>query len=194
MKMVDLWLIYRCQRGDPEAYAWLYRRHYRTVFRTALHLVRDRALAEDITQEAFVTAFGGIGQLRSPAAFRTWLYRLVVSRTTRFLRSEGGARRPLSLDLMPELDGPLDPAAAAAEAEELRELRAAIRALPEEFRLPVVLHYFSGLSVAEVARVLEIPPGTVKSRLYHARGRLARLLKGEAGAGQHESAAKEISL
>lgn len=177
MVIQELWLIHRSQQGDTAAFASLYERYYRTVFRTALYLVRDSGLAEDITQEAFITAFKEITRLRTPAAFRTWLYRLVVSRTTRALRNEGRPRS-VSLDLLPESQVPadLDPAKTVEDDEEVSILRTAIAELPVDLRLVVLLHYFSGLRVAEVGQVLGIPAGTVKSRLYTARCRLAAAL------------------
>jgi RNA polymerase sigma-70 factor (ECF subfamily) len=188
----DLWLIFQCQRGNAAAFAALYERHRNNVFRTALHLVRDRALAEDITQEAFISVFQEIGRLRTPGAFRTWLYRIVVSRATRLLRSEGGERRPLSLSLLPDREGlnALDPATIAADEVEVADLRRAIAALPEELRLVVLLHYYAELPVAEVSKVLGIPAGTVKSRLYTARERLAAALTSD----RHPLVAKEMSL
>lgn len=188
--MEDLWLVYRCRQGDPDAFAALYRKFSRTVYRTALQLVREPGLAEDITQEAFVTAFVEIARLKTPAAFRTWLYRIVVSRATRLLRREGGERRPLSLDLLPERGEGADPAEEAAKADQLAELRQAIAGLDEEHRLAVMLHYYSGLSVGEVAAVLEIPAGTVKSRLFAARRKLAAALS--SGDGQ-AALRKELS-
>lgn len=183
--MEDLWLIFRCQRGNQEAFAALYDRYHLRVFRTALHLVRDPSLAEDITQEVFIAVFREVHNLRTPAAFRTWLYRLVVSKTSRALRGAGGDRRPLSLEGMPEPQLPASPEASGAviDREEAAALREAIAALPDDLRVTVLLHYYSGLRVAEVAQVLEIPAGTVKSRLHAARTRLAAAL-GEEPSGR----------
>ncbi|HEY3363463.1 MAG TPA: sigma-70 family RNA polymerase sigma factor [Symbiobacteriaceae bacterium] len=191
--MQDLWLIYRCRHGDTDAFGALYQRHCRSVYRTALNLVRDPTIAEDITQEAFATAFHQIGSLRSAGAFRTWLYRIVVSRATRFLRAEGGERRPLSLEILPEGQSPVtqDPMAAAADLDELAALRRAVLHLEDDLRLPVLLHYYSGLPLAEVAAILAIPRGTVKSRLYTARRRLAVALGATV---QSAAEAKELSI
>jgi RNA polymerase sigma-70 factor, ECF subfamily len=178
MYVDDLWLVYRCRQGDPDAFAALYQRHVRRVYRTALHLVREPGLAEDITQEAFMTAFAEIANLKSPGALRTWLYRIVVTRATRLLRREGGERRPLSLELLPESCDDHDPAAATVAHDEATELRAAIAALDDDHRLPVLLHYYSDLGIGEIAAVLAIPAGTVKSRLFTARRRLAERLAG----------------
>lgn len=172
--MHDLWLIHRCQRGDHEAFAALYDRYQQRVFRTAIHLVRDEALAEDITQEVFISVFQEIQRLRTPAAFRTWLYRLVISKTSRALRGQGGDRRPLSVELLQE-QHPLgsEEQASAADPAELAALRDALVNLPNDLRHPILLYYYAGLRVTEVAAVLQIPPGTVKSRLHAARTRLA---------------------
>ena len=193
--MHDMWLIHRCQRGDHEAFAALYDRHHQRAFRTALHLVRDPALAEDITQEVFIAVFQEIHRLRTPAAFRTWLYRLIVSKTSRLLRVDGGKRRPLSFDLVQEQqaqgagvfrDGTHGGASGAdgtgdrADPAELVALRLALADLPEDLRLTVLLHYYAGLRVADVAAVLQIPAGTVKSRLHTARARLAASLDPDA--------------
>ncbi|HWI63533.1 MAG TPA: sigma-70 family RNA polymerase sigma factor [Symbiobacteriaceae bacterium] len=191
--MEDLWLVYRCRQGDPEAFAQLYQRYARKVYRTALQLVHRKDLAEDITQEAFMTAFQEIHRLRTPAAFRTWLYRILVSRATRLLRQEGGARRPLSLESLPDpvAAGQADLAEAAADLDQLAELREAIDGLDEDLRLTVLLHYYTGLPVSEVAAALAVPPGTVKSRLFTARRRLAEALA--AGTGR-TALRKELSV
>lgn len=174
----DLWLIYECQRGNPDAYAKLYDKYHLKVFRTALHLVREKALAEDITQEVFISVFQKVKDLKNPSAFKTWLYRIAVSKVSHLIRDNGGIERNLPLEYIEEdKHASSDCLLEVVDRTEADALRTAIHCLPDELRLPVLLHYFSDLSIKEVARVLEIPPGTVKSRLFTARARLASALE-----------------
>ncbi len=154
-------------------------RHYSTmVFSLAARLVGPTE-AEDVVQETFLRAYHGLGNFRGESSLKTWLYAIALNRARarhgtlgrlRAIFTPGRARED---DPFASLDDAADPGSTPEENAVLKErrtrLRAAIRALPEEFRAAVLLRDLEGLSYDEVAQVLSIPIGTVRSRL--ARGR-----------------------
>lgn len=161
-------LIWRCQRRDLAAFEALYRQYSPLALRTAFLFTRSRPEAEEAVQEAFIQVWRRIETLRDPAAYRSWFYRIL-------LHAAHQARRqpvtvPLELDKHDQADptSPV-PAELAEHWEELQELRRALAQLPNLHRAPLILRYYSKLSDLEIAKVLDIPVGTVKSRLYNAR-------------------------
>ena len=173
--MNDETLVRRLQAGDREAFDVLYERYRNEVYRTACLITGSRADGEDLTQEAFVTALGAIGSLRDPARFRHWLLRLLTRAAWKYCRK---ARREAPVEAV--LDGAAEDALSAClRSETQRQLYAAVAALDEKRRTVVVLHYFQDLPVREIARILEVTEGTVKSRLYSARRHLRQALTEE---------------
>jgi len=154
-------------RDDDELVARLLEEHER-AYRAAWLVLRDRQLAEDAVQEAFLRVWRFRGSLPEGDAIRPWLYRVVVNTAISALRTERlrTEREPLA-DSRPEGDDPLD-ALAVAEA---------LANLPEQLRIPVVLRYWVGLSEKEIATAIARRPGTVKSRLHEARTRLSGELR-----------------
>lgn len=135
-----------------------------TMYRVSSTLLRRPPDRHDAIQSALVHAFEHRARLRDPARFDAWLLRILVNECYTLLRKN---RRLVLAEAMPEAVQPSpDPF-----------LRDAIMALPEHVRLPFVLHYAEGLHIAEVAQVLRIPPGTVKSRLSRARTLLQKALE-----------------
>lgn len=163
-------LIRRCQAGEEAAFSALFQQHARKVFQTAYLITGDRAVAEDVMQEAFVQTFRSIGALRAPAAFSAWLYRTVVRQARRVAGRERLQRGTALLDFEPAVDDHQDQAV-------LRQmLWEAIGHLPEQMRIVVVFHYYHDRSVTEIAALMEAPEGTVKSWLHRARTQLGRLI------------------
>lgn len=166
------------QSGDERALSELYRRHSPGALKAAYLLTNSRTLAEDVLHESFIQVIRKIHTLRDPARFRPWLYRILTHSANSALR-RGFWRRWLSLDLSSH-DKPdrLTPETSErlVTAEEEQELREAIRQLKPAHRTPLVLFYFNGLSEQEIAEALDLPTGTVKSRLYRARQRLHQML------------------
>lgn len=157
-----------------EAFGELVRRFQDLAYGYAYALLGDPHLAQDAAQEAFLTAYRNLGQLRAAGAFPGWLRCIVRTHCRRFTRGIRPAITPLdALDTV--VDGArsdTDPTA-AAEAGELRDaLAALIRALPERERTATVLFYVAGYDQADVARFLGVPVTTVKKRLQAARKRL----------------------
>uniref|UniRef100_A0A7C2NWJ2 RNA polymerase sigma factor n=1 Tax=Schlesneria paludicola TaxID=360056 RepID=A0A7C2NWJ2_9PLAN len=146
--------------------------HYQLVYRYVYRLCGDAVEAEDLTQHTFLTAQAKRDQLRDAAAARGWL--CTIARHA-FLRSRRPSQRPLPL-----LDG-VEPWTEPAAPEEIdREaLQAALDGLPEEFRTPVILFYFEEFSYKDIADQLQVPLGTVMSRLSRAKAHLREKLADE---------------
>jgi len=148
--------------------------HHQPVFRYAYRLTGSVPEAEDLTQEVFLTAQKRISQLRQPEKVQAWLFRILRNC---FLKSrQRRARRPLALtDLA--LDANLLPAQTpAADQIDRRELQEALNQLPDQARVILTMFYFENLSYREIAEELEVPIGTVMSRLSRAKGHLRRRL------------------
>lgn len=159
-------IVARARKGDPRAYEELVGRFQDMTVGYAYALLGDWQDAEDAAQEAFISAWIGLLQLREASAFPGWFRRIVYSQAQRRLRLNGP---PLvSLDQVGELalrDGENQPEATATT----EALARALEALPAAQREVAVLHYMNDYRQREIAAFLEIPLGTVKSRLYHAR-------------------------
>jgi RNA polymerase sigma-70 factor, ECF subfamily len=162
----------RAQGGDVDAFEELVRSYQADVWRFAYHLTRDRALADDVTQEAFIRAFRFLGSYRGDAKFTSWLFRIARNCGMDALR----ARKANALREQP-LPAPVtDPVSRA-------ELAAALEAVSEDHREPFLLIEVFGLSYQEAADVLQVKVGTVKSRMHRARLSLAQALTEEEDAG-----------
>jgi RNA polymerase sigma-70 factor (ECF subfamily) len=171
-------LVQRARQGDQVAFAALVSRHQRYVYNLAYRLLRDAQEAEDLTQEAFLRAWRGLPEYRGAAKYTTWLYRIVTNLCYNRLP---GLRRQLGEDDAEALERIAAPERETPRAQvEIRERRAhiqtAIEALPDKYRLVVTLFYLQEQSYQEIADVLDLPLGTVKTHLYRARERLKRAL------------------
>jgi RNA polymerase sigma-70 factor (ECF subfamily) len=157
-------LVEQAQAGDRDAYEQLARGAARSLFLVASRILRDTDAAEDATQQALVSIWRDIGSLRDPDRFDAWAYRLVV----RACRTVGRRERRLGIaivDLSETIAAVHDQIAEVAIRDELGR---AFDALSQDHRAVVVLHHLVGLSLAEIADILDIPYGTVGSRLHHA--------------------------
>ena len=162
-------------RGDDDALGVLYDRFGRLAFRLAFRILRDRALAEDAVQEAFLAVWRSADAYkRERAKPSTWILTVVHRRAVDIVRREQ-SRRGEPLEVAPETSaGPAD------EDAVLRDRRAAVQAalteLPGEQRQALELAYYGGLTQSELAERLGVPLGTVKSRMFAGLGRLRELL------------------
>jgi RNA polymerase sigma-70 factor (ECF subfamily) len=186
----DAALAARIAARDVEAVRLLMTRHNQRLLRTARAVLRDRAEAEDALQEAYLKAFRGISEFRGEASLTTWLTRIVLNEALARRRSQ--LRRAKALDqsgavdletyrsrLAAGSDMARSPEAETARKEISRLLERALAELPPNFRLVFVMREIEGLSVEETAETLEIPAGTVKTRLLRAKERLRRALDPE---------------
>ncbi len=172
-------LIRRCQRGDRLAIEVLIRRHQHYVYRLCYLVMRNEQDAEDMTQETFIRAFRALPryEIRPGTSFEAWLYRISVNACRSRLR-----RRWYQVLPWPEPEPQMvaapekQPERLAMQGEQRDWVLAAIDTLGEKHRLVVFLRYYAGLSNEEIAQALDIPSGTVRSRLHIARHRLRELL------------------
>lgn len=146
--------------------------HYVELYRFAFRLSGSRSDAEDITQQAFMTAHEKLDQLRDPQFARPWLFAIVRNAFLKTWR-QSERHRPLSIE---EIGEPVDKS--ADEIPELtgKELTALLEELPDEFRIPLVLFYFEDMSYREIAESLEVPVGTIMSRLSRGKTHLRQRL------------------
>lgn len=165
----DADLMRRHQAGDPDAFGELFRRHKDRMWAVALRTARDPEVAADAVQDGFINAFRRADSFRGDAAVTTWLHRIVVNACLDRLRRI----KPTSdLD---DID-PADHRDHHTSVEVRLDVRAALDRLPEGQRMALILVDMQGLSVVEAADVLEVAPGTVKSRCARGRSAMAELL------------------
>jgi RNA polymerase sigma factor (sigma-70 family) len=182
---VEAELVSRARRGDADAYAALVAAHQQMTFRTAYLVLGDAAEAEDAAQEALVRAYRALERFRDGEPFRPWLLRIAVN-AARNKRRAAGRRAGLKLRIeasMPRDAHAPSPEAAVVAAEERRRLLDAVNALAPDDRLVVGARYFLDLPLEEIATLAGVPTGTVKSRLFRARARLAQALAGTEESG-----------
>jgi RNA polymerase sigma-70 factor (ECF subfamily) len=171
----DVPLLRRIGRGDEDAMAAFYREHGRVVLAQVLLVAGERVLAEEILQDTMLAVWRGAGSFRGESSARSWVIAIARRQTRDRLRG----RRLRVVDDAFLADQPGSgpgPEITALDRAELAEVRGAIRELSPPHREVLGLVFGSGLSLAEVAGVLEIPVGTVKSRLTAARAALTRIL------------------
>lgn len=172
-------LLDAARRGDREAMEALFRLYVDRSVRLAYLIIRDWAAAEDTVQEAFIRAFRSLHTIRDDGAFGPWFTKIVVNRARTAVQ-----RRRYTLP-MDTAEGMVSAGRSPEEAALLKEGRDAlwdaVIALDQKYRLPIQLKYFTELSEAETAAVLDLPLSTVKSRLYVARQQLKKALAGVTG-------------
>lgn len=165
--------------GDPDAFGELVRRHRDRLWAVALRTLGDREEAADAVQDALVSAFRAAHTFRGRSAVTTWLYRITVNACLdRARRTASRKTAPVDdADRLDQLMEPHESAEAPAERQDLhRELLGALATLPVEQRAALVLVDMEAYPVAEAARILDVPTGTVKSRCARGRARLLPLL------------------
>ena len=171
----DAGLLRRIGQGDEDAMASFYREHGRAVFAQVLLVVGERVLAEEIVQDTMLAVWNGAGSFRGDSSVRSWVIGIARRRTRDRLR--GHRLRIVDDAVLSSQPGPgPGPEVMALDRAELAEVRAAIRSLAPAHREVLGLAFGCGLSLPEVAGVLEVPVGTVKSRLAAARTALNRAL------------------
>ncbi len=161
------------QRGSAAALEQLFRRHWPRAYRAALLVVGDAAAAEDIAQESFLAAVRALDRFDRRRPFGPWLHRIVVNRAIDWARARS-LRRELAAD-----DAPEPAAAERDDPEHARVLAAALTALGAEQRAVIVLRYLLDYTPGEIAELLELPRGTVNSRLRRGLDQLEEALRGE---------------
>ncbi|HEX5092512.1 MAG TPA: RNA polymerase sigma factor RpoE [Burkholderiales bacterium] len=183
---VDRQLVERAQRGDKRAFGLLVEKYQRKLGRLLARFIRDPAEVEDVTQEAFIKAYRALPGFRGDSAFYTWLYRIGINTAKNYLMALG-RRAPTSTEVeAEEAEGFEDgeqlrdintPENVLMSAEIARTVNATIEELPEELRTAIQLREIEGMSYEDIARVMECPIGTVRSRIFRAREAIAERLR-----------------
>ncbi len=177
-------------RGDQKTYEDIVDRYKDRIFQLAAWQV-GHSQAEDLAQDIFVEVFRSAHTFRGRSSFSTWLYSVAKNVCRKYLRkrSAGPARltlvEPEVLESLPDLRA--NTARDAQTKESQARVRRAVRELPEEHRTTLMLREWEGLSYQEIAEILEIPVGTVRSRLHNARLMLAKKLEDDYEGTQHHA-------
>ncbi len=175
-------LIRRATYGDQEAFRQLWENHHAVAMACALRLCQQRAMAEEITQGAFLLAWRGLPRFRDGSPFRPWLMRILYRHALDVMEKQRSYLQPLSSGENVEIEGhtcsdsSIDPQEQVALRD---EVRLALKKLSIDQRRVIALRYGADLTESDIAEVLGWPVGTVKSRLNRARERLRILLMDE---------------
>ena len=179
-------LVRRFNSGDTEAYSELVLRYQDRIFTLCLRWMRDRQVAEEVAQDVFIAAFRALPRFRGDAKFSTWLFRIAVNhcKNRRLYKRRRRHDQHEPLEGQPREDGPerqlpsADPGTDRAlhRSEASSILQEALEHMDESYRTILVLRDIQGLPYEEISDILDLPRGTVKSRLHRARAQLARTL------------------
>ncbi len=182
-------LVLRARSGDERAFRTLVERYQKKVYAVAVGMVKDREEAMDVVQEAFVKVHRSLDSFKADATFYTWLYRITVNVCIDVIRRRGAMRSDsvefderVGHDLAEANLGAVssqlgsNPERSALQREVGEKIQAALEQIPEKHRAILLLRELDGLSYEELSQVLEIPKGTVMSRLFHARAKVQKLL------------------
>jgi RNA polymerase sigma-70 factor (ECF subfamily) len=183
---IDQQLVERAQLGDKHAFGLLVSKYQRKLGRLLARFIRDPGEVEDVTQEAFVKAYRALPSLRGDSAFYTWLYRIGINTAKNYLVSTG-RRVPTSTTHDAE------EAEAYDDSEQLRDFNTpenllmskqvaqtvnqSMERLPEELRVAITLREIEGMSYEDIAKIMDCPIGTVRSRIFRAREAIADQLR-----------------
>ena len=175
---IDRQLVERAQRGDKQAFSLLVEKYQRKLARLLSRFIRDPAEVEDVTQEAFIKAYRALPAFRGDSAFYTWLYRIGINTAKNYLMAMG-RRAPTSTEIEAE------DAEGFEEGEQLRDINtpesllmsneiaetvnSTIEQLPEELRTAIQMREIDGMSYEDIAKAMDCPIGTVRSRIFRAR-------------------------
>lgn len=170
------------KRGDTDAFGLLVTRHQTAVYRMVYRMVRDADDARELTQEAMVRAWLNLSRFRGDAPFAGWLSRIALYLTLNHLRQQKKYVRPADEDQHDSVignsrDPEADPLVTLLDDEARRALEVALSELPLQFRLPLLLRVYEEYSYEEIAESLSLPIGTVMSRLFRARERVAQRVR-----------------
>ena len=173
----DQEIVVRIQHGSLEALGFIYDRHRVLVYRTAMGICNDPETAADLLQDVFLRLFRFADRIDVARPLEPWLYRMTANLAYTWVKRHQRWMRPLE-DIGEWLAGSkkLSPQNAAESLEEAQRVQQAIACLPLRQRVVVVLYYLNDLSLLEIAEILEIPEGTVKSRLHYGREALRKQL------------------
>ena len=185
----DLTLVKRVRGGDQRAFKLLVERYQRKVYAVALGMLKNREDAMDVSQEAFVKVYKYLDHFKGDSSFYTWLYRITVNICIDVMRRKGSSGgqmeefdESIATDLGEARIGALgsrlgtNPQKSALRRELAEKIQEALATVPEKHRAILLLREVEGMSYEDLSRTLEIPKGTVMSRLFHARAKVQKIL------------------
>ncbi|HYO52202.1 sigma-70 family RNA polymerase sigma factor [Archangium sp.] len=185
----DLTLVKRVRGGDQRAFKLLVERYQRKVYAVALGMLKDKEEAMDVSQEAFVKVYKYLDHFKGDSSFYTWLYRITVNICIDVMRRKGASGgeteefdESVITDLSEARIGALgsrlgtNPQKSALRRELAEKIQEALAAVPEKHRAILLLREIEGMSYEDLSRTLDIPKGTVMSRLFHARAKVQKIL------------------
>jgi RNA polymerase sigma-70 factor (ECF subfamily) len=172
--VTDAYLVQRAQEGYLDAFSELVSRHSARTYRVALRLLGNSHDAEDVAQDALVTAWQELPRFKADASFSTWLYRIVTTKAlNRITRGQRVESTPLPAEPTDTASGPYQQTQSAHAAD---AVTAAVAALPPARRVAIVLYHFENLPIEEIARITGSTTAAVRSHLYRARRTLSTAL------------------
>ncbi len=189
-ELYETQIIELCKRGDRSAFNELVRRHHRKIFNLCFRILGNRHEAEDVAQDVFVTAFRAIRSFRGDSALSTWLHRVAVNncknrlkylKRRKYFQTESmdatydDGESEMTREFKDE--GEDSPEDTRERTELSREIQGAIDRLDEDYRVVIVLRDVQGFSYQEIAEILDLKEGTVKSRIHRARSELQQKLR-----------------
>jgi RNA polymerase sigma-70 factor (ECF subfamily) len=185
----DLTLVKRVREGDQRAFKLLVERYERKVFAVAYGMLKDKEESRDVAQESFIKVYKYLDHFKGDSSFYTWLYRITVNICIDVLRKRNALKgEQVEFDETVEMDsaeaniGALgsqlgtNPQRSILRKELAAKIDEALQAVPEKHRAILLLREVEGMSYDDLARTLEIPKGTVMSRLFHARAKVQKIL------------------
>jgi RNA polymerase sigma-70 factor (ECF subfamily) len=183
---IDQQLVERAQRGEKHAFELLVSKYQRKLARLLSRFIRDPTEVEDVTQEAFIKAYRALPSFRGDSAFYTWLYRIGINTAKNYLVAMG-RRAPTTTDIdseeaegfddgdhLRDLNTPENEMMSRQVAETVNQT---LEELPEELRTAITLREIEGLSYEDIAKIMDCPIGTVRSRIFRAREAIAERLR-----------------
>ncbi len=183
---IDRQLVARAQGGDKQAFNLLVEKYQRKLARLLSRFIPDPAEVEDVTQEAFIKAYRALPAFRGDSAFYTWLYRIGINTAKNYLMAMG-RRAPTSTEVEAEEAEGFDegeqlrdintPESALLTSEIAETVNKTIEQLPEELRTAIQMREIEGMSYEDIAKAMDCPIGTVRSRIFRAREAIAEQLR-----------------
>jgi RNA polymerase sigma-70 factor (ECF subfamily) len=168
-------MVEAAKKGDKKAFEAIVKKYHNVLYYTALGIVGSGWEALDICQETFIKAFNSINSLKDKSKFRSWINRILVNKCNDYFRKN---KNEVCVDFIEETGGFIEEG-----SEESIDLLRALSSLKENSRVVLTLRYFQDLSLKEIAAILDIPEGTVKSRLSNGLEEMRKLMKGYKNSG-----------
>ncbi len=175
MEVEEEIMVEAAKKGDKKAFEAIVKKYHNVLYYTALGIVGSGWEALDICQETFIKAFNSINSLKDKSKFRSWINRILVNKCNDYFRKN---KNEVCVDFIEETGGFIEEG-----SEESIDLLRALSSLKENSRVVLTLRYFQDLSLKEIAAILDIPEGTVKSRLSNGLEEMRKLMKGYKNSG-----------